>query len=105
MAYPLTSLHSLQRVSNTGAPFVQLEGVIPEPDVLEKGYRQGLHTEIKIVPIELTADQLKVRDGGCPGCRFSLTRLNSLPTAKLRLFLADEADIDEAIVRLYGTHC
>ena len=83
-----------------GTPFVQLEGVIPEPDVLEK-VSPGFAYRNKIVPIELTADQLKVAMVDVQDVVL-IDEIELITDCQIAPVLADEADIDEAIVRLYG---
>ena len=83
-----------------GTPFVQLEGVIPEPDVLDK-VSPGFAYRNKIVPIELTADQLKVAMVDVQDVVL-IDEIELITDCQIAPVLADEADIDEAIVRLYG---
>ncbi len=83
-----------------GTPFVQLEGVIPEPDVLEK-ISPGFAYRNKIVPIELTVDQLTVAMVDVQDVVL-IDEIELITDCQITPVLADEADIDEAIVRLYG---
>lgn len=83
-----------------GTPFVQLEGVIPEPDVLEK-ISPGFAYRNKIVPIELIVDQLTVAMVDVQDVVL-IDEIELITDCQITPVLADEADIDEAIVRLYG---
>ena len=83
-----------------GTPFVQLEGVIPEPNVLEK-ISPGFAYRNKIVPIELTVDQLTVAMVDVQDVVL-IDEIELITDCQITPVLADEADIDEAIVRLYG---
>ena len=83
-----------------GTPFVQLEGVVPEPDVLEK-VSPGFAYRNKIVPIELTAERLTVAMVDVQDVVL-IDEIELITDCQIAPILADEADIDEAIVRLYG---
>ena len=83
-----------------GTPFVQLESVVPEPDVLEK-VSPGFAYRNKIVPIELIADQLSVAMVDVQDVVL-IDEIELITDCQITPVLAAEGDIDEAIVRLYG---
>ncbi len=83
-----------------GTSFIQLEGIIPEPDVLEK-VSPGFAYRNKIVPIELVGDQLTVAMVDVLDVVL-IDEIELITGCQITPVLADEADIDEAIVRLYG---
>ena len=83
-----------------GTSFIQLEGIIPEPDVLEK-VSPGFAYRNKIVPIALTGDQLTVAMVDVLDVVL-LDEIELITNCQITPILADEPDIDEAIVRLYG---
>ena len=83
-----------------GTPFVQLEGLAPEPDVLEK-ISPGFAYRNKIVPIELTDDQLTIAMVDVLDV-ILVDEIELITSCQITPVLADEGDIDEAIVRLYG---
>ena len=83
-----------------GTSFIQLEGIIPEPDVLEK-VSPGFAYRNKIVPIELMDDQLTVAMVDVLDVVL-IDEIELITNCHIIPVLADEADIDEAIVRLYG---
>ena len=83
-----------------GTPFVQLEGLAPEPDVLEK-ISPGFAYRNKIVPIELTDDQLTIAIVDVLDV-ILVDEIELITSCQITPVLADEGDIDEAIVRLYG---
>lgn len=80
--------------------FIQLEGIIPEPDVLEK-VSAGFAYRNKIVPIELVGDQLRVAMVDVLDVVL-IDEIELITGCQITPVLADEPDIDEAIVRLYG---
>ena len=83
-----------------GIPFVQLEGISPEAAVLEK-VSPGFAYRNKIVPIKLTGDALTV--AMVDGLDVVLVdELQLITSCQIVPVLADETEIDEAIVRLYG---
>ena len=83
-----------------GTSFIQLEGMIPEPDVLEK-VSPGFAYRNKIVPIELMGDQLTVAMVNVLDVVL-IDEIELITNCQITPILADEPDIDEAIVRLYG---
>ena len=84
----------------SGTAFIQLEGTMPEPDVLEK-VSPGFAYRNKIVPIEVTGDQLKVAMVDVLDVVL-IDEIELITSCQITPVLADETDIDEAIVRLYG---
>ena len=83
-----------------GTSFIQVEGIIPEPDVLEK-VSAGFAYRNKIVPIELVGDQLRVAMVDVLDVVL-IDEIELITSRQIIPVLADETDIDEAIVRLYG---
>lgn len=83
-----------------GTRFIQLEGVVPEPDVLEK-VSPGFAYRNKIVPIALTDDQLTIAMVDVQDV-ILIDEIELITGYQITPVLADEGDIDEAIVRLYG---
>ena len=83
-----------------GTSFIQLEGIIPETDVLEK-VSPGFAYRNKIVPIELVGDQLTVAMVDVLDVVL-IDEIELITGCQITPTLADETDIDEAIVRLYG---
>ncbi len=83
-----------------GTPFTQLEGIFPEPAVLEK-VSPGFAYRNKIVPIELGVDTLTVAMSDVLNIVL-IDELQLITSFQIIPVLADEADIDAAIVRLYG---
>ena len=81
-------------------PLVQLEGVDPEPDTLEK-VSPGFAYRNKVVPIELNADELTVAMADVLDVVL-IDEIELITNCRVIPILADEADIDEAIIRLYG---
>ena len=83
-----------------GTSFIQLENVAPEPDVLEK-VSPGFAYRNKIVPIALTDDQLTIAMVDVQDV-ILIDEIELITGFQITPVLADEGDIDEAIVRLYG---
>lgn len=83
-----------------GTPFTQLEGIFPEPAVLEK-VSPGFAYRNKIVPIALVDDALTVAMSDVLNVVL-IDELQLITDCQIRPVLADETEIDEAIVRLYG---
>ena len=83
-----------------GTPFIQLEDVVPEPDVLEK-ISPGFAYRNKIVPIALTDDQLTIAMVDVQDV-ILIDEIELITGYQITPVLADEGDIDEAIIRLYG---
>ncbi|MDE0401539.1 MAG: GspE/PulE family protein [Candidatus Poribacteria bacterium] len=81
-------------------PLVQLEGVDPEPDTLEK-VSPGFAYRNKVVPIELNSDELTVAMADVLDVVL-IDEIELITNCRVIPVLADEADIDEAIIRLYG---
>ena len=84
----------------SGTPLVQLEGVNPEGDTLEK-ISPGFAYRSKIVPIELNNDELTVAMADALDVVL-IDEIELITNCRVLPVLADEADIDEAIIRLYG---
>ena len=84
----------------SGTPFTQLEGIFPEAAILEK-VPPGLAYRNKIVPIELAGDALTVAMTDVLNVVL-IDELQLITSCQIIPVLADETDIDEAIVRLYG---
>ena len=83
-----------------GTPFIQLEGIAPEPDALEK-VSPGFAYRNKIVPIELNDDELTVAMVDVLDVVL-IDEIELITSCRVIPALADEADVDEAIIRLYG---
>lgn len=81
-------------------PLVQLEAVDPEPDTLEK-VSPGFAYRNKVVPIDLNVDELTVAMADALDVVL-IDEIELITNCRVIPVLADEADIDEAIVRLYG---
>ena len=81
-------------------PFTQLEGVDPEPDILEK-VSPGFAYRNKVVPIDLNDDDLTVAMADALDVVL-IDEIELITNCRVIPVLADEADIDEAIIRLYG---
>ncbi|RKU11243.1 hypothetical protein C6503_18905 [Candidatus Poribacteria bacterium] len=81
-------------------PLVQLEGVDPEPDTLEK-VSPGFAYRNKVVPIDLNGDDLTVAMADALDVVL-IDEIELITNCQVVPVLADEADIDEAIIRLYG---
>ncbi len=84
----------------SGTPFTQLEGIFPETTVLAK-VSPGFAYRNKIVPIELVDDILTVAMSDVLNIVL-IDELQLITSCQVIPVLADETDIDEAIVRLYG---
>ncbi len=84
----------------SGTPLVQLEGVNPEDDILEK-ISPGFAYRSKIVPIKLNGDELTVAMADVLDVVL-IDEIELITDCRVIPILADEADIDEAIIRLYG---
>ena len=84
----------------SGTPFTQLEGIFPEAAILEK-VSPGLAYRNKIVPIELAGDALTVAMTDVLNVVL-IDELQLITSCQIIPVLADQTDIDEAIVRLYG---
>ena len=83
-----------------GAPIVQLEGVTPETDTLEK-VSPGFAYRNKIVPIELQDDELTIAMVDVLNIVL-IDEIELITNCRVIPVLANTADIEEAIVRLYG---
>ncbi len=81
-------------------PLVQLETIEPEPDTLEK-VSPGFAYRNKVVPIDLNGDELTVAMVDALDVVL-IDEIELITNCLVTPVLADEADIDEAIVRLYG---
>ena len=81
-------------------PFTQLEGVDPEPDTLEK-VSPGFAYRNKVVPIDLNDADLTVAMADALDVVL-IDEIELITNCRVIPVLADEADIDEAIIRLYG---
>lgn len=83
-----------------GTPIVQLEGVTPDTDTLEK-VSPGFAYRNKIVPIELKDDELTI--AMVDGLNIVLIdEIELITNCRVIPVLANAADIEMAIVRLYG---
>lgn len=83
-----------------GTPCIQLEGVVPEPEVLEK-VSPGFAYRNKVVPIRLEADVLTVAMVDVLNIVL-IDEIQLVTNCQITPVLAAEAEIDEAIIRLYG---
>ena len=83
-----------------GAPIVQLEGVTPDTDTLEK-VSPGFAYRNKIVPIELEDDELTIAMVDVLNIVL-IDEIELITNCRVIPVLANEADIEMAIVRLYG---
>ncbi len=83
-----------------GAPIVQLEGVTPDSDTLEK-VSPGFAYRNKIVPIELKDDELTIAMVDVLNVVL-IDEIELITNCRVIPVLANTADIEEAIVRLYG---
>ena len=84
----------------SGAPLVQLEGLDPEDDTLEK-VPPGFAYRNKVVPIDLNETELTVAMADVLDVVL-IDEIELITNCRVSPVLADEADIDEAIIRLYG---
>ncbi len=83
-----------------GTPIIQLEGVTPDTDTLEK-VSPGFAYRNKIVPIELKDDELTI--AMVDGLNIVLIdEIELITNCRVIPVLANAADIEMAIVRLYG---
>ena len=83
-----------------GTPIVQLEGVTPETDTLEK-VSPGFAYRNKIVPIELNDDELTIAMVDVLNVVL-IDEIELITNCRVIPVLANAAEIEEAIVRLYG---
>ena len=83
-----------------GAPLVQLEGVTPETDTLEK-ISPGFAYRNKVVPIELNDDELTMAMVDVLNVVL-IDEIELITNCRVIPVLANAADIEEAIIRLYG---
>ena len=83
-----------------GAPIVQLEGTIPETETLEK-VSPGFAYRNKVVPIELNDDELTIAMVDVLNIVL-IDEIELITDCRVIPVLANTADIEEAIVRLYG---
>ena len=83
-----------------GTPCIQLEGIAPEPEALEK-VSPGFAYRNKIVPIQLKDDILTIAMADVLNVVL-IDEIQLVTDCQITPLLADEAEIDEAIVRLYG---
>ena len=81
-------------------PIVQLEGVNPESETLEK-ISPGFAYRNKIVPVELDGDELTIAMADVLDVVL-IDEIELITNCRVIPILANEADIDMAIVRLYG---
>ena len=77
-----------------------MEGVTPEPEALEK-VSPGFAYRNKIVPIRLDDDVLTIAMADVMNVVL-IDEIQLVTDCQITPLLADEAEIDEAIVRLYG---
>ena len=83
-----------------GTPIIQLEGVNPESETLEK-ISPGFAYRNKIVPIELDSDELTIAMVDVLNVVL-IDEIELITNCRVIPVLANEADIEMAIVRLYG---
>ena len=83
-----------------GTPIVQLEGVTPDADTLEK-VSPGFAYRNKIIPIELKDDELTIAMVDVLNIVL-IDEIELITNCRVLPVLADAADIEMAIVRLYG---
>ena len=83
-----------------GAPIVQLEGVTPETDTLEK-VSPGFAYRNKVVPIKLNDDELTIAMVDVLNVVL-IDEIELITNCRVTPVLANAADIEEAIIRLYG---
>ena len=83
-----------------GAPIVQLEGVTPETDTLEK-VSPGFAYRNKVVPIELNDDELTIAMVDVLNVVL-IDEIELITNCRVIPVLANAADIEAAIIRLYG---
>ena len=83
-----------------GTPCIQLEGVVPEPEALEK-VSPGFAYRNKVVPIQLDADVLTVAMVDVLNVVL-IDEIQLVTNCQVTPLLAAESEIDEAIIRLYG---
>ena len=83
-----------------GTPCIQLEGVVPEPEALEK-VSPGFAYRNKVVPIQLEADVLTVAMVDVLNVVL-IDEIQLVTNCQVTPLLAAESEIDEAIIRLYG---
>ena len=81
-------------------PLIQLEGVEPELDTLEK-VSPGFAYRNKVIPIDLNGDELTVAMVDVLDVVL-IDELELITSCRVIPILADEADVDVAIIRLYG---
>ena len=81
-------------------PLVQLEGIEPAPDTLDK-VSPGFAYRNKVVPIDINGDELTVAMADVLDVVL-IDELELITSCQVNPVLADESDIDEAIIRLYG---
>ncbi len=84
----------------SGTPCIQLEGITPEQAALEK-VSPGFAYRNKIVPIELDSDILTVAMADVLNIVL-IDEIQLITNCQIMPVLADEAEIDDAIVRFYG---
>ena len=77
-----------------------MEGVDPQPNTLEK-VSPGFAYRNKVVPIDLNADELTVAMADVLDVVL-IDEIELITNCRVIPALADEPDIDEAIIRLYG---
>ena len=81
-------------------PLIQLEGVEPELDTLEK-VSPGFAYRNKVIPVDLNGDELTVAMVDVLDVVL-IDELELITSCRVIPILADEADVDVAIIRLYG---
>ena len=97
---PSNLLALAEKSVESGTPLVQLEGIDPEDDTLEQ-VSAGFAYRSKIVPIKLNGDELTVAMADVLDVVL-IDEIELITNCRVIPALADEADIDEAIIRLYG---
>ena len=83
-----------------GTPFIRLEGSTPDAAALET-ISAGFAYRNKIVPLQLEAEHLTVAMVDVQDVVL-IDEIELITDCHITAVLADEAEIDEAIVRLYG---
>ncbi len=97
---PPNALALAKKSVEYGTPCIQLEDVAPEPEALEK-VSPGFAYRNKIVPIQLDGDILTIAMADVLNVVL-IDEIQLVTDCQITPLLADEAEIDEAIVRLYG---
>ena len=97
---PSDTLALATKSIESGTPLVQLEDIAPGSEILEK-VSPGFAYRNKIVPIELNGGALTVAMADVLDV-ILIDEIELITSYRVIPVLADEVDLDEAIVRLYG---